>query len=54
MDQLQYWQTVGQQQEQAELIELMEWYEARRDQFNQNSEETESCSFEKQNAAKQN
>lgn len=53
MDALEYWQTVG-QREQAELIELMEWWEARRDQFNQNSEETESCSFEKQNAAKQN
>jgi hypothetical protein len=33
---LQYWQQMGQQEqaEQESLIECMEWYEARRDQFN--------------------
>lgn len=34
-----YWQQVG-QWEMAEIIELMEWYEARRDQFNQSDEES--------------
>jgi len=51
MDAIEYWQTVG-QQEQAEMIELIEWYEATRDQFNEQG--IESCSFAKQNAAKQN
>lgn len=35
----EYWQTVG-QWEQAEMVELVEWYEARRDQFNQSDKES--------------
>lgn len=52
----EYWQTVG-QWEQAAMVELMDWYEARKEQFNSQeflTQGIESCKSEKQNVAKQN
>lgn len=51
-----YWQTVA-LAEQYEMLELMDWYEARKEQFNSQeflTQGIESCKSEKQNVAKQN
>ena len=42
-----YWQTVA-LAEQYEMLELMDWYEARKEQFNQSEKESdhEHCDFD--------